>query len=67
MEKKLLSETSIVTGTVDTISHIKPKLIENHCLSNFSLSDKIKDDQFGHLKDYSVVPYHQQIQWLQIL
>ena len=65
MEKKLLSETSIVTGTVDSVSYIKPKLIENHCLSNFSLSDKIKDDQFWHLKDYNIVPYHQHIQWLQ--
>tara|TARA_Y100001938_G_C7956488_1_gene361986 strand:- start:112 stop:675 length:564 start_codon:yes stop_codon:yes gene_type:complete len=65
MHKKTLSEKFIITGTVDTVSFVKPKLIENHCLSNFSLADKIKDDQFWHLEDYSKTPYHQHIHWFQ--
>ena len=65
MHKTLLSETFIVTGTVQKESFLKPKQIENHCLSNFTLDTKIKDDQFWHLEDYNTVPYHQHIQWFQ--
>lgn len=65
MQKSLLSETFIVRGTVDKRAHLKPKLIENHCLSNFTLDNKIKSDQFWHLEDYHAVPYHQHIQWFQ--
>ena len=49
MEKILLSEKFLVTGTVSDISFLKPKLIENHCLTNFSLENKHTDDQFWHL------------------
>ena len=49
MEKILLSEKFIVVGTVSDIAFLKPKLIENHCLSNFTLDNKIK----GALNFYS--------------
>ena len=65
MHKNLLSETFLVTGTVSDKSLLKPKQIENHCLSNFTLGNKIIDDQFWHLEDYISVPYHQHIQWFQ--
>ena len=65
MQKKILSEQFILTGTVSSVSHINPKLIQNHCLSNFSLDNKIKSDQFWHLEDYNTIPYHQHIQWFQ--
>ena len=65
MEKNILSEQFVLTGTVDNISHLNPKLIQNHCLSNFTLDNKIEDDQFWHLEDYITLPYHQHIQWFQ--
>ena len=64
MEKNILSEQFIVTGKVKTdIAFLKPKLIENHCLTNFSLDNRIKDDQFWHLENYISLPYHQHVQW----
>ena len=65
MHKTLLSEKFILTGTVNKVSHLNSKLIQNHCLSNYTLDTKIKDDQFWHLEDYNTVPYHQHIQWFQ--
>ena len=65
MHKKLLSETFIVTGTVEKESFLKLKQIENHCLSNFTLGNRMTNDQFWHLDDYISVPYHQHIQWFQ--
>ena len=63
MDKKVLSEKFLVTGAVSDISFLKPKQIENHCLSNFTLDNRIKNDQFWHLEDYITLPYHQHIQW----
>ena len=65
MQKKLLSETFIVTGTVEKESFLKLKQIENHCLSNFTLDNRMTSDQFWHLDDYISLPYHQHIQWFQ--
>ena len=63
MEKKVLSEKFLITGAVSDIAFLKPKQIENHCLSNFTLDNRIKNDQFWHLEDYITLPYHQHIQW----
>ena len=65
MQKNTLSEKFVLTGTVNKVSHLNPRQIQNHCLSNFSLETKIKDDQFWHLEDYNTIPYHQHIQWFQ--
>lgn len=65
MQKNILSEKFIVTGTVSDQSLLNTRQIQNHCLSNFSLETKIKDDQFWHLEDYNTIPYHQHIQWFQ--
>jgi len=63
MQKNILSETSIVTGTVSNKSLLKTQMVKNHVMNNFSLSNKIKDDQYWHLEDYITVPYHQHLQW----
>ena len=65
MRKNTLSEKFILTGTVDKVSHLNPRQIQNHCLSNFSLETRIKNDQFWHLENYNTIPYHQHIQWFQ--
>ena len=65
MQKKLLSETSIITGTVSDKSLLKHQMVKNHVMNNFSLTNKIKDDQYWHLKDYITLPYHQHLQWFE--
>ena len=65
MQKNILSETSIVTGTVSNKSLLKHQMVKNHVMNNFSLSNKIKDDQYWHLEDYITLPYHQHLQWFE--
>tara|TARA_R100001509_G_scaffold116894_1_gene71661 strand:+ start:252 stop:818 length:567 start_codon:yes stop_codon:yes gene_type:complete len=65
MQKKILSETSIITGTVSDKSLLKHQMVKNHVMNNFSLENKIKDDQYWHLKDYITLPYHQHLQWFE--
>jgi len=65
MEKNILSETCIITGTVSNKSLLKHQMVKNHVMNNFSLSSKIKDDQYWHLEDYITLPYHQHLQWFE--
>ena len=65
MEKNILSETSLITGTVSDKSLLKHQMVKNHVLNNFSLDSKIKDDQYWHLEDYITLPYHQHLQWFE--
>ena len=68
MEKNILSEQFIVTGKVKTdIAFLKIKLIENHCLTNFSLDNRIKDDQFWHLENYISYLIINMFQWFLII
>ena len=46
MQKNILSETSIITGTVSDKSLLKHQMVKNHVMNNFSLENKIKDDQY---------------------
>lgn len=64
MKKQLLTEQFVITGELPKESHVDTRLIKNHILSNFSLANKINDDQFWYLHDYIKVPYHQHIQWV---
>lgn len=64
MLKRVLSEQFIITGKLDNVSKVDTRLIKNHILSNFTLDNRIKDDQFWYLHDYINVPYHQHIQWV---
>lgn len=64
MNKQLLTEQFVITGELPKESKADIKQIKNHILSNFTLADRIKDDQFWYLHDYIKVPYHQHIQWV---
>ena len=65
MQKHRLTESFIITGKIDKVSSVDTKLIKNHILSNFSLTNRYDDKQYWYMKDYVKVPYHQHIQWTQ--
>ena len=65
LEKLRLNESFIITGKIDGVSAVKTSLIKNHVLSNFSLANRYKDDQYWYMNEYLKVPYHQHIQWTQ--
>ena len=65
MEKLRLTESFIITGKIDEVSSVDTRLIKNHILSNFSLTNRYDDKQYWYMKDYVKVPYHQHIQWTQ--
>ena len=65
MEKHRLTESFIITGKIDKVSSVDTRLIKNHILSNFSLTNRYDDKQYWYMKDYVKVPYHQHIQWTQ--
>lgn len=65
MIKNRLTEQFIIKGKIDKVSSVDTKLIKNHILSNFTLHNRMTNDQYWYLKDYVKVPYHQHIQWVQ--
>ena len=65
MEKHRLTESFIITGKIDKVSSVDTRLIKNHILSNFSLTNRYDDKQYWYMRDYVKVPYHQHIQWTQ--
>jgi len=65
MEKFRFTEAFFIKGKIDDVSHVDTKLIKNHILSNFTLANRMKNDQYWYLKEYVRVPYHQHIQWVQ--
>ena len=65
MQKHRLTESFIITGKIDKVSSVDTRLIKNHILSNFSLTNRYDDKQYWYMKDYVKVPYHQHIQWTQ--
>ena len=65
MEKHKLTESFIITGKIDKVSSVDTRLIKNHILSNFSLTNRYDDKQYWYMKDYVRVPYHQHIHWTQ--
>ena len=65
MEKHRLTESFIITGKIDEVSSVDTRLIKNHILSNFSLTNRYDDKQYWYMRDYVKVPYHQHIQWTQ--
>ena len=65
MEKHRLTESFIITGKIDKVSSVDTRLIKNHILSNFSLTNRYDDKQYWYMKDYVRVPYHQHIHWTQ--
>ena len=65
LEKHMLSESFYIKGKIDSVSAVNTRLIKNHILSNFMLSNRYKDDQYWYMSEYMKVPYHQHIQWTQ--
>ncbi len=65
MEKHTLTESFFIKGKIDKVSSINTKLVKNHILPNFSLTNRYDDPQYWFMKDYVKVPYHQHIQWIQ--
>jgi hypothetical protein len=63
LEKQRLTESFIIRGKIDKVSSVDTKLIKNHILSNFTLTNRYDDNQYWYMKDYVKVPYHQHIQW----
>jgi len=64
-KKSKLTEKFYITGEIDKVSSINTDLIKNHILSNFSMANRYKDDQYWYMNEYLKVPYHQHIQWVQ--
>ena len=65
LEKKLLHEEFIITGKIDDVSAVNINMLKNHILSNWSLKNRVSDNDFKYEHDYCKVPYHQHIQWVQ--
>ena len=63
-EKKQLHELFVITGKLDDVSSVDINMLKNHVLSNWSLNNRVSDNDFKYEHDYSKVPYHQHIQWL---
>ena len=64
LEKNRLTESFIIQGTIDKVSSVDTRMIKNHILSNFTLTNRYDDSQYWYMKDYVQVPYHQHIQWV---
>ena len=65
LEKHKLTESFYIKGKIDKVSAVNTRLIKNHILSNFSMANRYKDDQYWYMNEYLKVPYHQHIQWTQ--
>ena len=63
LSKKQLHELSIITGTIDDVSAVNIDMLKNHVLSNWTLNNRLADNDFKYEHDYSKVPYHQHLQW----
>jgi len=44
LEKKQLHELSIITGTIDDISAVNIDMLKNHVLSNWTLNNRLTDN-----------------------
>ena len=65
MIKHRLTESFYIEGKIDKVSAVNTRLIKNHILSNFSMVNRYKDNQYWYMSEYLKVPYHQHIQWVQ--
>ena len=65
LEKHRLTESFIIEGKLDKVSSVNTRLLKNHILSNYSMANRYRDDQYWYMSEYLKVPYHQHIQWTQ--
>ena len=50
--KNKLTESFIIQGKIDKVSSVDTRLIKNHILSNFTLTNRYDDSQYWYMKDY---------------
>ena len=65
LAKNRLTESFIIQGKLDKVSSVDTRLIKNHILSNFTLTNRYDNPQYWYMNNYVKVPYHQHIQWTQ--
>ena len=65
LEKHRLTESFVIEGKLDKVSSVNTRLLKNHILSNYSMTNRYKDDQYWYMSEYVKIPYHQHIQWVQ--
>ena len=62
--KRLLSETFLVTGKVDKVSKVNYDTIKSHILSHHKKENYLSDNPVFYKKDHFKIGYHQHIQWV---
>ena len=65
LEKHKLTEQFYIVDKIDKVSAVNTRLLKNHILSHFMMSNRYKDNQYWYMSEYVKVPYHQHIQWTQ--
>ena len=60
-----MHELFVITGKLDDVSSVDINMIKNHILSNWSLNNRVSDNDFKYEHDYSKVHIAQHIQWVQ--
>ena len=62
--KKLLSETFVITGEIDKVSKINYDTVKSHILSYHKKENYLSDNPVFYKKDHFKIEYHQHIQWI---
>ena len=65
LEKHKLTEQFYIVDKIDKVSAVNTRLLKNHILSHFMMSNRYKDNQYWYMSEYVKIPYHQHIQWTQ--
>ena len=53
LKKSHLHELFVITGRLDDVSSVDIKMIKNHVLSNWTLNNRVSDNDFKYEHDYS--------------
>ena len=65
LKKHKLTEQFYIVDKIDKVSAVNTRLLKNHILSHFMMSNRYKDNQYWYMSEYVKIPYHQHIQWTQ--
>ena len=52
LEKHKNTESFYIEGKLDKVSSVNTRLIKNHILSNYSMANRYKDDQYWYMSEY---------------
>ena len=58
LAKNRLTESFIIQGKLDKVSSVDTRLIKNHILSNFTLTNRYDYPQYWYMNNYDKVPLH---------